>query len=218
MRKYFFLLFGLLIFISCTTKNPNVEFVDLEKINPEIVFDIRYATENNFLKKAVYPAPRCFARTPVAIKIDSIQKDLSRLGLGLKIFDGYRPLSVQKMMWEILPDDRYVANPKYGSRHNRGVAIDISLVDSNGIELQMPTDFDDFSEKASHSFMDLSEEQKKNRKTLKDIMEKYGFVSLESEWWHYDLKNYIDYPVVDFSFDEIEQQFNKQTKIESRDP
>lgn len=210
VRKYFILFFGLLIFFSCIKKNPDMDFVDLMKTNKDIVFDIRYATENNFLKKAVYPAALCYARRPVSIRIDSIQKELNSQGLGLKIFDAYRPLSVQKMMWEILPDDRYVANPQYGSRHNRGAAVDVSLVDSTGIELQMPTDLDDFSQKASHSYMDLTDEQIKNRKILKDIMEKYGFVNLESEWWHYDLKNYAEFPVVDLSFDEIKQQYNSQ--------
>ena len=123
----------------------------------------------------------------------------------IKIFDGYRPLSVQKMMWEILPDDRYVADPKDGSRHNRGAAVDVSLVDSNGVELPMPTDFDDFTVKAAHDYMDLPAEIIKNRELLKIHMEKYGFISLNSEWWHYDLKDFVKYPVVDYSFEEIDQ-------------
>jgi zinc D-Ala-D-Ala dipeptidase len=202
-RKLLFLL--LFFIISCNIKRPSIDFVELKTINSNIILDIRYATSNNFLKKPVYPSARCFVLTKVAVKLDSIQKDLETMGLGLKIFDGYRPLSVQKMMWEILPDGRYVANPKDGSRHNRGAAVDITLVDSNGIDLEMPTDFDDFTEKAAHDYNEISPEAIKNRNTLRTIMEKYGFVSLNSEWWHYDLKNYAEYPVVDYSFEDIDK-------------
>ena len=202
-RKIFYL--SLLILLSCNQKPQNTGFVELKKINSNIVLDIRYATDNNFLNKPVYPSARCFTLKKVALKLDSIQSELESMGLGLKIFDGYRPLSVQKMMWEILPDNNYVADPANGSRHNRGAAVDVTLVDSIGVELEMPTDFDDFTEKASHDFNDLPEQVMKNREILKTIMEKYGFVHLKSEWWHYDLKNYADYPVVDYSFEEIDK-------------
>lgn len=198
----------ILFLFACEQADKRAKFVEINKINKNIILDIRYATPNNFLKRSVYPSERCFVVYDAAVKLDSIQNDLENQGLGLKIFDGYRPLSVQKMMWEILPDDRYVANPKYGSRHNRGAAVDVSLVDSTGVELNMPTDFDDFSEKAAHSYQDLPEEVIKNRGLLKQTMEKYGFVSLDSEWWHYDLKNYTEYPVMDLTFDEIDQQPN----------
>ena len=194
----------LLLICACDIKRPSIGFVELKTVNPNIVLDIRYASENNFLKKAVYPSARCFVLRIVATKLDSIQIELETMKLGLKVFDGYRPLSVQKMMWEILPDNRYVADPKDGSRHNRGAAVDVTLVDSNGVDLVMPTDFDDFTEKSAHDYNELPEITIKNREILKSIMEKYGFVSLNSEWWHYDLKNFNDYPVVDFSFQEID--------------
>jgi D-alanyl-D-alanine dipeptidase len=200
------IIFILIVFIlSCKENKPRSEFVELKSVNKNIVLDIRYATDNNFLKRSVYPTARCFVLKKVAVKLDSIQNELELKGLGLKIFDGYRPLSVQEMMWEILPDSRYVADPKNGSRHNRGAAVDVSLVDSNGVELQMPTDFDDFTEKAAHDYNDLPEEVIKNRDLLKSIMEKYGFIHLKSEWWHYDLKNYAEYPIVDYSFEEIDR-------------
>lgn len=199
------LLFLIIILYSCSNPKPNVLFVELIDVNPNIDLDIRYATKNNFLKKAVYPSARCFVLKKVAQKLDSIQNELETRNLGLKIYDGYRPLSVQKMMWEILPDNRYVANPQNGSRHNRGAAVDVTLVDSMGEELRMPTGFDDFTEKAAHNFKELDEESIKNREMLKSIMEKYGFIHLKSEWWHYDLKNYNDYPVVDYSFEEIDK-------------
>ena len=200
------ILFVLTFFIiACNINKPEIEFVELKTINEKIVLDIRYATTNNFLKKAVYPTARCFVVKDAAFKLDSIQHELEKKGLGLKIFDGYRPLRVQKMMWEILPDNRYVADPKNGSRHNRGAAVDVTLVDSNGAELHLPTDFDDFTEKASHDFSQLPENVIRNRELLKSIMNKYGFIHLNSEWWHYDLKNYADYPVVDYTFEEIDR-------------
>ncbi len=184
----------------------NEPLVELKDYNGNIVMDIRYATTNNFLHEQVYPEARCFVRERVAVKLDSIQQELEQQGLGLKVFDGYRPLAVQYKMWEILPDDRYVADPKYGSLHNRGAAVDVSLVDSTGKELPMPTDYDDFTEKAYHSFNDLPAEVLENRKLLETIMDKYGFVSLETEWWHYHIKNYRQYPIMDISFREIKEQ------------
>ncbi|KAA3610417.1 MAG: peptidase M15 [Calditrichaeota bacterium] len=177
--------------------------VEVTKINPNIILDIRYATENNFLKEIVYPEARCFMRYKAAVKLDSIQKELETIGLGLKIFDGYRPLSVQKKMWEVYPDDRYVANPKNGSRHNRGAAVDLTLVDSLGNDLKMPTDYDSFSEKAHHSFISPDKEIMRNRWILKTIMQKYGFKTLKTEWWHYDLIGWQEYEIMDVSFDEL---------------
>ena len=193
------------VFISCAAeKNESARLVDIEQVNPNILLDIRYATSNNFLNEPVYPAARCFVLEPVAIRLDSVQRELEARGLGLKIFDGYRPHSVSRKMWQILPDDRYVANPEKGSRHNRGAAVDLTLVDSSGLEMEMPTGFDDFSEKASHSYEQLPDHVKANRNLLKEIMIKYGFKPLETEWWHYDLIGYDRYPILDKSFEEID--------------
>jgi len=187
------------------TSAQDQTFVELTKINSNIILDIRYATENNFLKRAVYPEARCFVRTEVAVRLDSVQNELESIGLGLKVFDGYRPLSVQKEMWKILPDNRYVADPANGSRHNRGAAVDVSLVDSKGKELNMPTEFDDFSERAHHNYQNISGKVKINRWILRTIMQKYGFTPIATEWWHYDLKGWEQYPVTDLSFSEIEK-------------
>ena len=127
------LLAGLL---SCNSKDDKyIQLVDVASINKNILLDIKYATKDNFLKEAVYTQVRCFLVKEAALKIDSIQAELELQELGLKIFDGYRPFSVTEKMWRILPDDRYVANPKNGSRHNRGAAVDLTLVDSTGNEL-----------------------------------------------------------------------------------
>lgn len=200
-----FILFLLAGLLSCNSNDDkHIQLIDITGINKNIILDIKYATKDNFLKEAVYPQARCYLVEEAALKIDSIQSELEQHGLGLKIFDGYRPFSVTKKMWEILPDDRYVANPKNGSRHNRGAAVDLTLVDSTGTELEMPTKFDDFTEKAAHAYEDLPEQVIKNRRRLKDIMEEYGFSAIKSEWWHYDLKNYQKYPILDISFDEIQ--------------
>ena len=199
-----FILFFLAGLLSCNNNDDNrIQLIDVASINKNIILDIKYATKDNFLKEAVYSQARCYFVKEAALKIDSIQSELEQYGLGLKIFDGYRPFSVTKKMWDIFPDDRYVANPKNGSRHNRGAAVDLTLVDSTGTELEMPTKFDDFTEKAAHAYQNLPEQVIKNRKRLKDIMEKYSFSAIKSEWWHYDLKNYQNYPILDISFEDI---------------
>jgi len=206
MIKKFAVLLILLFIINTVLSQESEPFVEIIKINPHIMLDIRYATDNNFLKKAVYPEARCFVRASVAVQLDSIQHELESIGLGLKIFDGYRPLAVQKEMWKIVPDSRYVADPARGSRHNRGAAVDVTLVDSTGAELQMPTPFDDFTEVAHQDYMNLPAAVRQNRWILKTIMEKYGFSAIDSEWWHYDLVGWERFPVTDLSFEEIEKQ------------
>ena len=182
----------------------DTSFVEMVSLNPNIKLDIRYATQNNFLKKVVYPEARCFLRAAAAHALDEVQKELESIGLGIKIFDGYRPLSVQRKMWEIMPNPSYVADPKKGSRHNRGMAVDLTLVDAEGHELEMPTEFDSFSKKARHENQDLPDHIKLNRWILKTIMEKHGFRSIKSEWWHYDYQGWKAYKVLDKSFKEIE--------------
>ena len=196
------ILFSLLIMHPAIAQTDTT-FVEILKLNPNIRLDIRYATTNNFLNQAVYPQARCFLRHDAALALDSIQKELEMIGLGLKVFDGYRPLSVQIKMWNILPDSSYVANPKKGSRHNRGMAVDLTLVDANGNPLPMPTEFDSFSKKAHQDFQELPDDVKLNRWILKTIMEKHGFKSIRTEWWHYDYKGWKSYNVLDKSFEEL---------------
>src|SRR5262249_12042230 len=115
-----------------------------------------------------------------------VQAKLEKQGLGLKVWDCYRPVSVQKKLWERVPDDRYVANPVKGSRHNRGASVDLTIVDKNGKELAMPTPYDEFSDRSHRDYMDLSPEVLKNRNPLKDVMEAEVFIGLPTEWWHFD--------------------------------
>ena len=186
-----------------TNAGSNNQFVDIRAINPRIALDIRYATTNNFTKRKLYRSARCILRTPVAQALSRVQSDLETQGLGLKVFDCYRPLSVQKFMWKIVPDSRFVANPANGSRHNRGAAVDLTLVDRAGKELPMPTGFDDFSERAGYSYKNLPQQVIKNRQTLRNAMAKRGFSALETEWWHFDGAGWQQYPISDISFDAI---------------
>ena len=203
------ILFLIHMAITMLFAQQDTSFVELIRLNPNIKLDIRYATKNNFLKEAVYPQARCFLRTPAAKALDQVQKELEKIGLGVKVFDGYRPLSVQKKMWRILPDGRYVANPAKGSRHNRGMAVDLTLVDSTGKELEMPTEFDNFTVRARHNFRQLPACIRINRWILRTVMEKYGFSPIKSEWWHYDFKGWKKYNVLDVSFEELDRAEKK---------
>ncbi len=174
------------------------------KIDPQISRDIRYATSNNFTGVPVYSIAECFLEEVAANALYAAQQEFVSLGFSLKVFDGYRPLSVQKIFWELLPDATYVANPSKGSRHNRGCAIDVTLINlKTGKELDMGTDFDDFSEKAHRNYQGISESTQKNRMLLETIMHKHGFIGWHAEWWHFDYKDWEQYPVRDISFEEL---------------
>jgi D-alanyl-D-alanine dipeptidase len=181
----------------------DARLIDIRSVNSKIALDIRYATTNNFLKRKVYPVPRCVLRGAAARRLSQVQQDLEKKGLGLKVFDCYRPLSVQKLMWQFKPDSRYVANPAKGSRHNRGAAVDLTLVDRNGKELEMPTGFDDFSVKAHRNYIGASAQARKNSKLLEDAMKKYGFIPLPTEWWHFDAPGWDKFVILDVSFGAI---------------
>lgn len=186
--------------------------VDIRSVNANIRLDIRYATANNFVKKKLYPEARCALRASVAQKLSRVQDDLQKRGLGLKIFDCYRPLSVTKQMWAAVPDERYVANPAKGSRHNRGAAVDLTLVNRNGSELEMPTGFDDFTERAGRNYQGagVSARSRKNSQLLEEVMRKYGFLPISSEWWHFDSTDWQKFTILDVPLDAIPKP--KRTK------
>ncbi len=178
--------------------------LDLKTAVPGIVMDIRYATTNNFTHKQVYTSARAFARLKVARALADVQRELSKQGLGLKVFDAYRPYAATLMFWDIIHDTAYVASPVTGSRHNRGCAVDVSLVDlKTGKELQMPTPFDDFTPKAGSAYEQIPEKAKQNRQILLSIMTKHGFTVYASEWWHYDFNGWKNYELLDLSFEEL---------------
>jgi D-alanyl-D-alanine dipeptidase len=167
---------------------PDTTFVNLKDFSKDFIYDMKYATEDNFLKAKVYDCAECVLRMKTVQALIAANNDFKKKGFKIKLYDCYRPLSIQKRMWEIVSNPKYVADPKKGSIHNRGGAVDISIVDSNGKEVDMGTPFDFFGIEASHNYENLSKEVKSNRKFLKKIMIKNGFNSFDSEWWHYNLK------------------------------
>ena len=193
---------------SAHPSGKTADLVDMKEVNPRIVVDIKYSTEDNFTKKRLYDSNTCFLRKSAAVKLDAVQKELEKVNLGLKVWDCYRPLAVQRIFWAILPDERFVANPEKGSRHNRASAVDLTLVDSQGKELQMPTGFDDFSPRADHHYQDLPDQVIKNRELLKGLMEKAGFIPLPEEWWHYDDENWLQFDLMDIPFQDLSKHQN----------
>lgn len=173
------------------------DFVDVTTLDDSFILDIRYATANNFTGRVVYPTAKCYLRKEVAQRLVNVQRYLKGQGLRLVLFDCYRPLSVQKRFWEIMPDERYVADPKKGSRHNRGAAVDVSLADMKRNYLEMPSEFDDFSEKAHRNYMGASNIAIRNRQILEDAMVKFGFEAFPTEWWHFDASGWQRYPISD---------------------
>lgn len=185
--------------------DSNKELIDIEKFVPDIKLDIRYATTNNFTGERIYTLAKAYARRPVAESLKRIQADLKPLGLGLKIFDAYRPYKATVKFYEVYRDTTYVASPYRGSRHNRGCAIDLTLIDlKTGEELKMPTGFDSFSKAAWPSTPVSDPEIRKNRTTLINAMQKHGFRVNSSEWWHFDFIGWKKYEVLDIDFEELE--------------
>lgn len=192
------------------SKNSNKKLVLLKLFVNPLITDYKYATPYNFTHQVLYKSPQAYARLPVALALQKVQEDLTTKGLGLKFFDAYRPYSVTGKMWEIVPDERYAANPVKGSGHNRGVAVDVTLVEiASGKDLPMPSDFDDFSEKAHHGFTDLPENVLKNRALLKTTMERHGFKPLSTEWWHYSFADTTtNIEVLNLSFEQLKELEN----------
>jgi zinc D-Ala-D-Ala dipeptidase len=182
--------------------DSNQRMTEIKRLAPTVVYDLRYATINNFTGKKLYHQSKLtFLRLPVAKSMASVQAELNKSGYGVKIFDAYRPYSATKKMWELVHDERYVANPSKGSGHNRGLAVDLTVIDfSTGKEIDMGTGFDNFTDSAHHDFKDLPAAVLKNRMMLKTLMEKNGFKALDTEWWHYSWPNDRNYEVLDLDF------------------
>ncbi len=173
-------------------------WLEVQALDPSIALDIRYATEDNFVGEPLYPCARCFLRPEAAAAVVKAHQALQEAGYGgLKLFDCYRPTPIQARLWEITPDPRAVAPPSKGSMHNRGLAIDLTVIDREGNELDMGTAYDAFSERSYHGFRGLSAEVRDNRKVLLGAMEDAGFRPLRTEWWHYTLKG-ASHPLADF--------------------
>ncbi len=221
------LIFFILITISCKTKSvyqiPNDSnnkvfndglnaktipfgntndstFVNLKQYSLDFVYDMKYATDDNFLKAKVYECAECYLRLKTVKAMMKANAKFMKMGFRIKLYDCYRPLDIQKKMWTIVSNPIYVANPSKGSIHNRGGAVDISLVDKNGVELNMGTSFDYFGIEASHNNKNFSKEILDNRKLLKKVMLQNNFQSFDSEWWHYNMKNAKLDPISNFKW------------------
>ena len=176
-------------------------FIRLADFSKDFQYDLRYATTNNFLKSKVYDCAECFTRVKTAKALLKANAELMKKGYRIKFFDCYRPNSVQYKMWKIVPNPQYVADPVKGSIHNKGGAVDITLTTLDGEELDMGTDFDFFGKKAYHDNLDLPKEVLSNRKLLKETMEAYGFWSIRTEWWHYNLSSASNEKIANFKWD-----------------
>lgn len=184
------------------------KMTELKSLMPGLIYDLRYASTNNFMNRLMYPENTAvtFLRLPAAKALANIQAELNRQDLGLKIFDAYRPYAVTVKFWELVKDERYVAHPAKGSGHNRGIAVDLTVIKlSTGEELEMGTGFDNFSDTAHHTFTALSAEILQNRSLLKSLMEKYGFKAYTEEWWHYSLPDAAKYEILDLEFKKLKK-------------
>lgn len=180
------------------------QFVLLKTYIPNIIIDLRYATNENCCRKPIYTNPSAWLRKIPAQKLKMAQAELNKIGLTLKIYDAYRPYRHTLTIWQLSSDRHYTANPRKGSNHNRGIAIDVTLADlKTGKELNMGTPFDSFTDTAHHDFHQLSAFVLANRRLLQQTLRKYGFTHVPTEWWHYQYKALMMYDVVDIDFDDL---------------
>lgn len=204
----------LVLLTSCAEGPPTEEgnfkdsdLVELIKLDPSFKLDIRYATANNLVGRAVYTEARAFLQRPAAEALVKINSELKPHGFGLMIFDGYRPWSVTKIFWDITPDEdkKFVADPKKGSRHNRGCAIDLTLYDLvTGEEIPMTGEYDEMSERSYPDYDGGTDDQREMRDLLRSKMEANGFTVYKYEWWHFDYKDWQTYRLENIPFSEIE--------------
>ncbi|MBL0270316.1 MAG: M15 family metallopeptidase [Chitinophagaceae bacterium] len=180
--------------------------VELRDAVPGIVYDLRYASTNNFMHRLMYPAGtrQTFLRKPAAEALNNVQEELAKKGMGLKIFDAYRPYSVTVKFWDLIRDERFVAHPRNGSGHNRGIAVDLTIIMlKTGQELNMGTGFDNFSDTAHQGFSKLPEAVLQNRQLLRNLMEQNGFKPYADEWWHYSWPSAVKFEILDIEFKKL---------------
>jgi len=230
IRRFLLLALATGLSLRCATARPPVEqgsfhkpeLVELIRLDPTIHLDIRYATANNIVHRPVYRQARAFLQRSAAQALVRVHRTLSEKGYGLLVFDGYRPWSVTKIFWDsVRPEQRaFVADPKKGSKHNRACAVDLSLYDrATGKEVEMPSAYDETSERASPSYAGGTPEQSARRDLLRSAMEKEGFTVEPNEWWHFNYKDWREYPILDIPFEKIREDSGSpanQTKTPSK--
>ncbi len=175
-------------------KRTDSDFVRVKDYIPDIVIELKYATSNNFTGSVVYDFSDVYLRYSTILKLMDVQAELRQQGYLLKIWDGFRPIEAQRKLWQAKPDPTYVSNPDTGTNsHSRGNTLDVTLVNAEGRELEMPSAFDDFTTFADRDYSDCTDAAAENAKLLQTVMEKHGFQGLQSEWWHYTES--VDYPI-----------------------
>jgi D-alanyl-D-alanine dipeptidase len=182
------------------------DLVELVKLDPTIKLDIRYAGSNNFLGKPVYPEARAFLQRPAAEALLAAHRDLKAQGYGVLVHDGYRPWAITKLFWDMTSGAQreFVADPKTGSKHNRGCAVDLTLYDlKTGQVVQMPGDYDEMTERSYPDYKGGTAEQRARRDQLRRAMERHGFTVEPNEWWHFNYKDWREYPILDIPFSAI---------------
>tara|TARA_R110000850_G_scaffold80862_1_gene173499 strand:+ start:43396 stop:44019 length:624 start_codon:yes stop_codon:yes gene_type:complete len=189
----------LLVGFTNSSNQTQTPLVDITQFSSMFYLDIRYATDNNFLKEPLYECAKCLLLPEVAEAVINANYYFCDRGYAIKFFDCYRPLSVQKQMWEKVPNPIYVADPARGSVHNRGAAVDLTLVTLGREPVDMGTDYDFFGRAAHIDNFNLPEEVLANRKILQEGMLQFGFATIQSEWWHFNYKNKSGAPVMDAS-------------------
>jgi D-alanyl-D-alanine dipeptidase len=211
--------FAILSFQASAQSGPPKEdgkrearLIELITLDNTIKLDIRYATDNNFMGRKVYPEARAFLQKPAAKGVVNVHKKLKKQGLGIVIYDGYRPWTITKLFWDtVTPEQRkFVADPTKGSKHNRGCAIDLGIFDlKTGQAIPMPSGYDEFTDRASPDYKGGTEEERRNRDLLRKLMEDEGFIVNSDEWWHFDYKDWEKYAIYDISFTEAALNGNK---------
>jgi D-alanyl-D-alanine dipeptidase len=196
--------------VCSSCKHESVALIEISRVAPTIVKDMRYSTVKNIFNKAIYSNPSCYLHRDVAVALGNVQKELEILGFSLKIFDAYRPAHVHKMMWDLIKDERFVSDPaKSQGGHPRGTAVDVTLVDKEGREVEMPTLYNDFlASNLNVNQLKPSKEADYHLALLKRALIKHGFVQAKDAWWHFEFSNGQDealYPVLDYSFHQLEK-------------
>jgi D-alanyl-D-alanine dipeptidase len=188
------------------TKGKTVRFLEITEKDHGVKLDVRYSRTDNFIGQKVYPCPKVFLLEHVAFDLLSVHHEVGARGFGLLLFDGYRPWNVTKLFWDVSDVDtrRFLADPADGSAHNRGCAVDLGLFDlSTGSPVAMPSDFDEMNEKAYRDYQGGDPRCLFHRDLLRKSMESHRFSGIPNEWWHYNHASRKDWPVMDFSFEEI---------------
>jgi D-alanyl-D-alanine dipeptidase len=200
-------------------EGKSIRFLELSESTHGVRLDVRYAREDNFIQRRVYPSAHVFLLEHVALDLLNVHRALATHGYGLLLFDGYRPWNVTKLFWDLSNAHvrRFLADPDDGSSHNRGCAVDLGLFHlSSGAAAVMPSDFDEMNEKAFRDYAGGDGEAKERRDLLRALMERNNFQGIENEWWHYNHSSRREWPVMNFSFEEILQA--PQTRLPPRGP